>query len=503
MTLDEPESEVTRALRLLHRRPSLRRLGHQAIRAELARRHFTEFAPWVWPRLELSPFHVSYLRVLESFARGEIRRLMVSVPPQHGKSLATTILLPTWLLGDDPSRRIAIASYNASLATRFNRQVQRLLGCARYAACFPASALRKGRKGDAGYSRSAAQIDIPGHSGGTFAVGREGTLTGNSVDVFILDDLYKDAMEANSPIVRENCWEWYTSVVRTRLHNRSQELIVFTRWHEDDLMGRIAAREKITPLTEWSQLDTPCEGWLHLNFEAIKQSPPSSIDPREEGEPLWPARHGIERLTAARSLDPARFAALYQGNPASGEGILYGERFQTYDVLPADVVRRASYTDTADTGDDYLCTVCYCVGRDGLVYVTDVVYSRQPMEITEPLVAQVIARNDTRLAWVESNNGGRGFARALGRALPGVDVRWFHQSANKEARILSNAPTLLQTVRMPRGWMVRWPEWYAHLTAYRLPMTANRWHDAPDALTGVIEKESAARSTLHAVRFSK
>ena len=88
-------------------------------------------------------------------------------------------------------------------------------------------------------------MEIIGRSGELLSVGREGALTGNRVDCFILDDLYKDAMEAQSPVVRENCWEWYTSVVRTRMHNASRELIVFTRWHEEDLIGRLCKSENV------------------------------------------------------------------------------------------------------------------------------------------------------------------------------------------------------------------------------------------------------------------
>ncbi len=495
------EQDAAEIVRLLDENPQLRRLGRSTILAELARRNFTDFAPLAWPKLSLSPFHTTYYRVLEAFARGDIQRLMVSVPPQHGKSLASSVLLPAWVLGADADRRIAIASYNATLASRFNRQVQRILASQRYASVFPGSALLKN---EPGFTRTAGQLDIPGRQGGIFAVGREGTLTGNSVDVFILDDLYKDAMEANSPVVRENCWEWYTSVVRTRLHNRSQELIVFTRWHEQDLIGRIAEREPVVQLQDWPQLDAPCEGWLHLNFEALKESPPTPLDPRTPGEALWPARHDAASLLAKRRLDSHRFAALYQGRPCTVEGLLYGDRFETYDALPAAITRYGNYTDTADTGEDYLCSVCYCTDTAGTVYITDVVYTQQPMEVTEGLVAAMLSRSGTRTACIESNNGGRGFARALARALPAVAVEWFHQSGNKEARILSNASTLLRTVRMPRDWAVRWPEWHGHLTAYRRTFRANRWHDAADALTGAVERETApVQGRIKAVRFAR
>ena len=408
---------------------------------------FTDYALAVYPFLELEWFHRTYYRVLEAFAEGRVRRLMISMPPQHGKSVGATTLLPAYLLGLDPDLRIAIASYSASLASKFNRRVQRILCSAEYGELFPDTTIKRGSKPPE-YIRTADEVEIVGHEGSLLSVGREGSLTGNRVDCFLLDDLYKDAMEANSPLVRENCWEWYTSVVRTRMHNASRELVVFTRWHEEDLIGALAA-----------------------------------------GEALWPARHDAALLHAKRALDPLRFECMYQGRPSVREGLLYGDQFAEYDALPREIVRRANYTDTADTGDDYLCSMSYAVDTDGTIYVTDLVYSREGMEVTEGLVADLLLRSDTRTAAVESNNGGRGFARAVQRLAPAVRVEWFHQSANKEARILSNSATVLHTLRMPRGWNLRWPELYAHLTTYRRQFHANRWHDAADVVTGIVERE--------------
>lgn len=454
----------------------------------------SEFARTMFPGLDARPFHENYYRLLEAFADGRIRRAIITMPPQHGKSHGASVLLPAYILGLDPDRRIALASYSAALASRFNRRVQRLVESKEYAAIFPATTIKKNGSSKSGengsWIRTADHVEIIGTQGELFSVGREGPLTGNRVDTFILDDLYKDAMEANSPVVRDNCWEWYTSVVRTRMHNDSSELIVFTRWHEEDLIGMIATREEVRPLTDWSGLDGwPPDVWLHLNLEALKNSPPTPIDPRKEGEPLWEERHSRRLLLKKRALDPVQFECMYQGSPSTAQGLLYGEGFATYTRIPRDIVRRANYTDTADTGDDYLCSVCYSVGLDQIVYVTDVVYSPEPMEVTEGLVAEMLVRSDTRTAHIESNNGGRGFARAVQSLAPGVKVEWFHQSENKEARILSNSATVMHRLRMPSDWARRWPQFHHHLSTYRRLMRANRLHDAPDVLTGIIEKE--------------
>jgi predicted phage terminase large subunit-like protein len=187
---------------------------------------------------------------------------------------------------------------------------------------------------------------------------------------------------------------------------------------------------------------------------------------------------------------------MYQGAPSTSEGLLYGEGFLTWEesTRNVEIIRRENYTDTADMGDDYLCSVNYEVAADGLIYVTDVVYSPAPMEVTEKLVAEMLLRGDTRRAWIESNNGGRGFARAVQALAPVVKVEWFHQAENKEARILSNSATVMHRLRMPVDWSSRWPEFYHHVSTYRRLHRANRLHDAPDVLTGIIECEMAYSS---------
>ena len=456
---------------------------------------FHDFSGEIYPFLEFTDFHSTYYRVLEAFALGRLRKLIVSVPPQHGKSVGATTLLPAYMLGLNPDMRIAIASYSGTLASKFNRRVQRILESREYAEIFPETTIKRGNK-PASYIRTSDEVEIIGHKGELISVGREGSLTGNRVDCFILDDLYKDAMEAQSPVVRDNCWDWYTSVVRTRMHNTSSELIVFTRWHEDDLIGRLMRSEPCRMLNSWGDIEAVEEGeWLYLNFEALKASPPTEIDPRSEGEALWPEQQSAELLMAKRRLDPVRFEAMYQGHPSSREGLLYGDSFREYDMLPRDIVARSCYVDTADTGDDYLCAMSYAIDTDGVIYITDVVYSREAMEHTERLVAAMFAANDTRRAYVESNNGGRGFARSLQRLAPMVRVEWFHQSGNKEARILSNSATVLHTIRMPRDWNMRWPELYAHLTTYRRKFRANPHDDAADVLTGIVEREVTTQSS--------
>ena len=171
------------------------------------------------------------------------------------------------------------------------------------------------------------------------------------------------------------------------------------------------------------------------------------------------------------------------------EGLLYTLPFLTYTELPQNIVKRYNYTDTADTGDDYLCSICYSVDREGFIYITDVVYSKEPMEVTEGLVANMLRDNNTQFAYIESNNGGRGFARVIQRMVPTTRIEWFYQSGNKEARLENNASTVQQWVKMPEDWIKRWPAFYMDIIKFRRKFKANKHDDAPDALTGIIEKE--------------
>ncbi len=440
-----------------------------------------DFAKFINPEFEVTRFHKAYYRVLDDFAKGKIKKLIVSVPPQHGKSLGASNLLPAYLLGCDPRLRVCIASYSFSLARRFGQSVQRLIDSKTYASVFEQTKLKgmSGASKGESTSRTADEFDIVGHYGGLKLVGREGSLTGNRVDVMILDDMYKDAAEANSPLIRENVWQWYTSVVKTRLHNDSRELIVFTRWHEDDLIGRL--------------LDVEPQEWTVVNFPAIKIGEPTVEDPRNDGEALWAERHSVELLLQKRAIDPIAFETLYQCNPTPSEGLLYSQ-FSTYEAIEEHLIRRAAYVDSADTGRDYLCAIAYGVAQSGVVYLLDVVYTQAPMEVTEGLCAQMLLDNDVELCYVESNNGGRGFARSLGRMAGRCRVESFHQSANKVSRIVSNATEVMRSVRMPKDWRECWREFSRDLLAVRREVAGSATDDAADALTGIVEKEFAARS---------
>ncbi len=444
------------------------------------RNHVMRFTEATMPNFKPNWFHKSYYEVLNKFAKGEIKKLMVFVPPQHGKSEGSTRRLPAFLIGNKPNTRIAIASYSSSKARKFNREIQRVIDDKSYYEIFPNIRLSNGADG---YSRTMDEIEIiPNDSsikdtGSIKTVGVGGALTGEPVDILILDDIYKDAASAWSETVRDNIQDWYNTVADSRLHNDSQVLIVFTRWHENDLAGYL--------------LNVEPDEWEVFTYPAIKIGEPNEYDPRKEGEALWEERHNVEKLQGIRDRDPHVFESLYQGNPKAKEGLLY-ETFKTYEQLPHDAVLRKAVIDTADTGADYLCSIVYAPTVTGY-YIVDVYYTDAKMEITEEETAKQLTRcavNDVR---IESNNGGRGFARNVERICRTMGntktaVRWQHQSANKEARIFTHAADVQNMVYYPVGWESKYPKFASAVKGY-MAKGKNKNDDAPDALTMIVENE--------------
>lgn len=434
--------------------------------------------------------------------------------PTHN-SEGSSRKLPAFMLGLNPDKKICIGSYAATIARDFNRDVQRIIDTPSYRELFPETFLNGSNVVTMAntYLRNSDVIEMVGRKGSLRVVGRGGSLTSKTVDVSILDDVYKDYAEGNSPIVRNAAWKWYTTVVRTRLHNDSQELIVFTRWHDDDLIGRIEkSGETVIDIKSWDDVkNIPAGAWVRINFEGLKTGEPTEIDPREPGAALWDRRHSRAKLEGQRALDPVQFQCLYQGNPGNAEGKLYRNPFRTY-VDKSEwgtYVRSGNYTDVADEGDDFTFSACYDVYKSGneawneqkkrfepILYalITDMVFTQENTEITAVTVPEMINRCGTQKAWIESNNGGSGFEKVIRKKLKAV-TEPFYQGANKESRIITNSAMVNAQIIMPIGWEQRFPKIYEHLTGFLRDFPANAHDDPEDGLTGIYEKELADGDT--------
>ena len=454
----------------------------------LGERNLLSFTRYTLPSFLPAPFHIAYYEVLTRFAMGEIKKLMITMPPQHGKSEGATRRLPAFVLGQDPDKRIAIVSYNATKARKVNRELQRIMDDDRYYELFPQTLLagqasyQEQGKRSRNYARNADECEIVGYQGSFKTIGVGGSLTGEPVDMLIMDDLYKDAASAWSPVIRQNVADWYDTVASTRLHNDSQQLMVFTRWHMEDLAGRLLEQEG-----EYDPIDNP-QGWTLISFPAIQNKPPSKLDPRAEGEPLWPERHSLSKLLEIKERTPTVFESMYQQNPQPSQGLMY-EEFTCYTELPYRS-QSVAYIDAADSGADYLCALFYKEAEEGN-YIIDVLYTKEPMEVTETTLTYMLQQNQVERCHIESNNGGGLFVSNLQQRAYDMGNRLtrfypFHQGQNKAARIFAASASVQKLIKMPLDWKKRFPKFARDLTGY-LRVGTNAHDDAPDALTGSIE----------------
>ena len=432
--------------------------------------------------------------------------------PTHN-SQGSSRFLPSQMLGLNPDLKICICSYAATIAEDFNRDCQRIIDSDEYRAVFPETKLNSANVVTvaSNFLKNSTVFEIVGHTGSLRVVGRGGSLTSKTVDVMIYDDLYKDSKEANSPTIRAGAWDWFTKVAETRLHNESQELIVFTRWHPEDIIGKLIDKGDVVFAEKWEDFENvPAEKWILVNFEAVKTGAPTEIDEREKGAALWPERHSLERLLKQKELDPLGFECLYQGNPGDATGKLY-QPFKTW-VEKSEwgtYIRSGCYVDVADEGDDFLFGATYDIYKsenqiwdehkkrfEPLLFalITDIEFTDESTEVTSVTVPRMINANNTQKAWIESNNGGSQFEKTIKKKVRALTVP-FYQGANKESRIVTNAAFVNQHIIMPFGWEKRFPELYKHLSGFLRKFDANEHDDDADGLTGIYEKEIADGNT--------
>lgn len=248
------------------------------------------------------------LEHIEKFGDRDYKILIVTVPPRHGKSRQCSIDFPAWFLGKKPEREVIIASYSADLAHGFGGKTRDKVDSPYFKAIFPNVRLKedekaKGRWGIEQYNKEKRQWGAT--DGGYTAAGVGGAITGRGADVFLVDDPVKNAEEAESPLMREKVWEWWTSTAFTRLHPQGVMIIIMTRWHLDDLAGRILADPEFGPMTKV------------IKLPAIANKDGKS---RKAGQALWPERYPVEALEKIKTVvGPYVWASLYQCSPVLTE----------------------------------------------------------------------------------------------------------------------------------------------------------------------------------------
>ena len=273
---------------------------------ELARRRLGRFVKYSFDDYRENWHHRIIFEKLEAVERGEIRKLMIFVPPRHGKSEISSINFPAWFFGRNPKKSIIASSYNTDLAVSFGRKARNIVDSAEYKLLFPGVSLAEDSKA-AGQWNISYKKDGEWTAGGEYtAVGIGGGATGRGADIFIIDDPVKDKQEAESPVIQERNIGWYRSVASTRLTPGGAIVLIQTRWHDKDLAGQILETE---------------DDWEIINLPAIAER---DEEFRKAGEALWPDQYSLAELEAKKKdLGTELFAALYQQTPISEESQVF------------------------------------------------------------------------------------------------------------------------------------------------------------------------------------
>lgn len=441
---------------------------------ELARREFFFYCNLKAPDFykEDRQYLVDLCSEFQDFIQSDDEVMIVNVPPRHGKS-RTAGLLVEWVLGNDQTQKIMTGSYNETLSTMFSKNVRNDIQEEQadenrivFSDIFPGVSIKHG-------DGAMNLWSLEGGYNNYLATSPTGTATGFGATLLIIDDLIKNAEEANNELTKEKHWNWFTDTMLSRLEEDGKIIIIMTRWASDDLAGRA--------LEHFKEAGAKVR---HISMKAL-QNP----DTHEMLCPEVLSYKSYQAKIQAMGADIA--SANYQQEPIDLNGRLYTS-FKTYSGELPQFKEIRNYTDTADTGEDYLCSINYGVTFANEAYVLDILYTKEPMEVTEPATARMLLEGAVNLARIESNNGGRGFARNVRRILEQelgsnyTTIKWFTQTQNKQARIYSNSSWVMQHIYYPEDWKNRWPEYHNAMIKYQRE-GQNKHDDAPDATTGIAE----------------
>jgi len=404
---------------------------------EQAREDLISFAVYTRPHYRPNWHHRLIGSYLDRFARGEIKRLMVFISPQTGKSELVSRCLPAYLLGRNPNTSLIATSYGSSLASKMNRDVQRIIDSDEYKRVFPDARLGTANirtLAQGTWLRNATEFEIVGKRGSYRSTGVGGAITGMGLDYGIIDDPIKNQEEAYSAVYREKVWDWYTSTFYTRLRGKNSNiLITLTRWHEDDLAGKLLKRAKEDP---------SADQWTVLSLPAICEAKKHPGDPREEGEALWPERYPVEFLEKHQSNNPYVWNALYQQRPAPLEGgIIKRDWINYYRAVPPGVrdwLMSVDATFKSTRAGSYVCIQIWC-RLGSRFYLVDQVRERLDFPDTVRAIKEMDQLYpNCRPILIEDKANGPAIISTLKDEIPGIVA--VNVQGSKEARLHSVAP---------------------------------------------------------------
>ena len=431
---------------------------------------FKSFVSTTMNKFTFKWYHDIVAKRLQHLAFQKDQRLMIWMPPRHGKSELLSRRWPAWRLGLDPDRKIVLASYSGSLASSFNRDAQAIMAQPQYQEIFPDTIIPESNENypslykGVRYTRSGSTCEIIGREGKLYSVGVGGTLTGMGADDFIIDDPYKGPDEAYSQAIRESTWNWFTGTVLARLEGGANLVLCHTRWHKDDISGRLIREE------EEEGLDG--EKFEVISFPALlEELDKSGIDPREIGEALWPEKFSPERLLKTKKKIGSLFwSAIYRQSPIiQGGNIVKEGWFSTYDRVPEGATYAQSWDLTFGAKSP---KASYVVGqvwaRHGpFFFLVDQV--RERMTFTEQEAAIIRLTNkwpQCRSIVIEEEANGRGIINRLRSKINRIYP--YKPSGDKVARLEAVSPIMESGhVLLPRKSDHPWvSDWLGEMTAF-------------------------------------
>lgn len=476
--------------------------AEELLRRRAARAKVIDFTEYTYPSYQREPAHELMADMLDKVIAGDIKRLMIFAPPQHGKSRLAIEAAAMWL-GKRPDDPVAYASYGADLAISHSREVRDVVESPEYRALFGDLSFKEVPVKTRDDSRAVNywQLQAP-HRGAFWAGGVNGPITGRGFLLGIIDDPFKDWADAQSPTSRQKVWDWWRGTFRHRIREGGAIVIIMTRWHEDDLCGRILAEQG----DEWTVLRLPAEAEtqeVRDQNNRFLYLPVGLPDPlgRKPGEPLAPLRFSREALEEfKRDLGSVVWGALYQGVPRPLEGSRFKREWFSHfvDAVPKEA-KRVRYWDKAGTEDGgaFTAGVLVAVHR-GLVYIEDVVKGQWSAMEREDIIrqtaeldAQKYGRSGVKI-WLEQEpgSGGKESAEATIRRLAGFSVRKETVTGDKDVRLEPFAAQAeAGNLRLKRA---RWNQEYIEEF---VALPNGTYRDQSDATAGAFNK-------LHIVKRS-
>ena len=363
---------------------------------------------------------------------GKQPRLIIQAPPRSGKSELFSRRFPAWAFGQNPNLQMIAASYSADLSSRMNRDVQRIIDSEEYAGVFPETSFSSNTSASINSQkniRNSEIFEIAGHAGAYRSAGVGGGITGMGADIAIIDDPVKDAKEANSQTYRDSVWDWYTSTFYTRLSPKSGVLLGMTRWHEDDLAGRLLADMK-----------NGGDQWRVVSFPAIAEEDEQY---RKEGDALHPERYDLAHLIQIKkAVGSQAWNALYQQRPSSkGGDVIKRAWFKRYSVLP--LMRRVIIAgDTAQKvkqHNDFSVFIVAGIGIDGGLYIIDLIRGKWEAPELERKLEDIWnkyrASHKAQSVYIEDKSSGTGLIQSIQRKR-NIPIKGVQVDADKYTRVL-------------------------------------------------------------------